>query len=131
LEILTALDMASVPLVGLAKRNEELFLPGREEPVTLPEGSPPLRVLQHVRDEAHRFATSYRASLQTKDIVTSALQDVPGIGPRRAARILKSFASLESLVETPVDIVAKSVGITEDLASTLQRHIKRAIFGDE
>lgn len=128
-DILAALDM-EIPIVGLAKRNEELFVPERSESIVLPEGDPALRVLQYVRDEAHRFATTYRAGLQQKDIVTSTLEKIRGIGPRRAARILRSFPTPESIIETPIDIVAKSTGISEELAATVRETVRRAVYGE-
>ena len=128
-EILDALELP-IPVVGLAKRNEELFLPGESEPVLLPEASPPLRILQHVRDEAHRFATTYRAGLQKTDVVTPILQRVPGIGKKRATRIMKSFPEMEVLIETPVDIIAKSTGISEEQASQVQEFLRTELYGD-
>lgn len=127
-EILRALDM-DIPVVGLAKRNEELFVPEQPEAIRLPEGSPPLRVLQHVRDEAHRFATTYRAGLQKSDVVTPLVQKVPGIGAKRATRIMKAFPDLDSLLETPVDIIAKSTGISEDQAGALKELISGHLYG--
>jgi excinuclease ABC subunit C len=112
-EILHALGLEDVPLLGLAKRNEEIFLKERSEAITLPEGSPPLRLLQHVRDEAHRFATSFRAGMQQKDIALSTLEAVPGIGRTRSARIMQAFGSLETVAETPPDVLAKSCGIPD------------------
>ncbi|MFO8043509.1 MAG: excinuclease ABC subunit UvrC [Alkalispirochaeta sp.] len=126
-EILTALDL-SIPIVGLAKRNEELFLPHESEPVILPEAAPPLRILQHVRDESHRFATTYRAGLQKQDVITPIVRKVPGIGPKRATRIMRSFPQVESLLETPVDIIAKSTGITEAQAAAIQERIREEIY---
>lgn len=123
--ILSALELP-IPIVGLAKREEELFLPGQKESLRLPEGTPALRLLQYVRDEAHRFATTYRGSLQKTGALTSLLQAVPGIGPRRAARIMKAFPREESLLETPLDIIAKSTGISEELARTVQDHLRNA-----
>ncbi|MEX2444629.1 MAG: excinuclease ABC subunit UvrC [Alkalispirochaeta sp.] len=126
-EILTALDL-SIPVVGLAKRNEELFLPHRGDPIILPEAAPPLRILQHVRDESHRFATTYRAGLQKRDVITPIVRKVPGIGPKRATRIMRSFPHVESLLETPVDIIAKSTGITESQAAAIQERIRQEIY---
>ena len=129
-DILSALGLDEIPLVGLAKRNEELFLPGESEAVLLPEGSAPLRVLQHVRDEAHRFATTYRASLQESDVVRSALEKVRGIGPRRAGRIMRAFPAAESLLETPVDIVAKSTGLNEEMVLAVRQFVRDELYGD-
>ncbi|HKK48964.1 MAG TPA: excinuclease ABC subunit UvrC [Alkalispirochaeta sp.] len=126
-EILTALDL-SIPVVGLAKRNEELFVPHRSDPIVLPEATPPLRILQHVRDESHRFATTYRAGLQKQDVITPLVRKIPGIGPKRADRIMRSFPQVESLLETPVDIIAKSTGITESQAAAIQERIRTDIF---
>ncbi|MFW5694517.1 MAG: excinuclease ABC subunit UvrC [Alkalispirochaeta sp.] len=126
-EILSALDL-SIPVVGLAKRNEELFLPHRSEPIVLPEATPALRILQHVRDESHRFATTYRAGLQKRDVITPLVRKIPGIGPKRAARIMRSFPQVESLLETPVDIIAKSTGITESQAAAVQERLRAEIY---
>lgn len=128
--IIQALELP-IPVAGLAKREEEIFVPGRSRPIRLPAGSPGLRVLQYVRDEAHRFATTYRASLQKKEVVTSLLEEVPGIGPRRAARILKAFPDPESLLEMPVDIVSGSTGIPADLIPPIQRRIRAALEGGD
>ncbi len=92
-EILESLEMDAIPVVGLAKRNEEIFLPGRSEPVTLPKGAPPLKILQYVRDEAHRFATSRRAGKQAKELAMTVLEGVPGLGPKRLKRLLEEFGS--------------------------------------
>jgi len=122
--VLESLDMADIPLVGLAKRNEEIFVPHRADPIVLPEGSPPLRVLQHVRDEAHRFATTFRARLQKNDIALDTLEQVPGIGEKRSKRLLQAFGSLETIAETPPDIIAKSCAIPEIKAREIKEVLK-------
>lgn len=133
-EILQALGLGDIPLLGLAKRNEEIFLKERSDPITLPEGSPPLRLLQYVRDEAHRFATTFRSGMQQKDIGLSTLEAIPGIGPKRSARIIQAFGSLETVAETPPDVLAKSCGLTEEKAmevrDTLRRHLEGAAASD-
>ena len=124
-EILDSLGLETVPLLGLAKKNEEIFLPEQSEPVTLPEGAPPLQLLQHVRDEAHRFATSFRSRLQQKEISASVLERVPGIGGKRSAQILQAFGGLDTVAETPPDMIAKTVGIPEEKARQV-REVARA-----
>ncbi len=124
-EILDSLGLEDTPLLGLAKQNEEIFLPHRAEPVSLPEGSPPLRLLQHIRDESHRFATTFRARMQQKEISVSTLERVPGIGPKRSKQILQAFGGLETVAETPPDMIAKTVGITEEKARQV-RTVARA-----
>jgi excinuclease ABC subunit C len=125
-EILDSLGLGEITVVGLAKRNEELFTRDNPEPVVLPEGSPPLRVLQAVRDEAHRFATTFRSRLQQKTLSLETLQSVPGIGEKRGRRIMQAFGSLDSVAETPPDIIAKTVGITEEKAKEVVRAIRES-----
>jgi excinuclease ABC subunit C len=123
-EILKALELSDIPVVGLAKREEEIYLQDRDEPVTLPEGSPPLQLLQQVRDEAHRFATKFRAGQQKKDISVSTLESIPGIGPTRSKRLLRAFGSLETVAETPPDMIAKSCGINEEKAKEVKEKLR-------
>jgi excinuclease ABC subunit C len=115
-EILTALDLGDTPVLGLAKKNEEVFLPYRREPVRLPDGSPPLKVLQHVRDEAHRFATNFRARLQSKEISKSGLENIKGIGPKRSRKLMESFGSTKAIRAADVERIAEVAGISEELA---------------
>ena len=122
--ILEALDLTHIPLAGLAKREEEIFLPGAEEPVRLPEGSDALRILQHVRDESHRFATGFNKRLRQKDVKLSVLEEVAGIGPKRAARILRSFGSLDAIVAAKPADIAEAVGIPRDAAEAVSRHVR-------
>jgi len=88
---------ADIPIVGLAKRDEELYLPGRSDPVTLPRRSDALRLLQRVRDETHRFATTRNQRLRTKENTTLIFESLPGVGPKKAVRLLERFGSLEGL----------------------------------
>lgn len=111
---------ASIAVVGLAKREEELFLPGRSDPIRLPEGSPPLQVLQQVRDEAHRFATTFNQNLRTKENTTSALEAVHGIGPAKSRALLERFGSLQSLAEADTDVVAAEARVSLDVAEEVR-----------
>jgi excinuclease ABC subunit C len=108
-EILETLGLGEVPVAGLAKQFEEIFLPGRSDPIRLPDTSEALKILQGVRDETHRFATSFNKQLREKDAKLSVLTDIPGIGPSRAAKILTAFGSLNSLrYATPEEIASKA-----------------------
>jgi excinuclease ABC subunit C len=102
LEVFGELGLAELPLVGLAKEREELFLPGRADPVLLPPTSPALYLVQRLRDEAHRFAIAYHRDLRAKRAVRSAFDDLPGVGPRRRAALLRVFGSLR-VREAPVE----------------------------
>ena len=88
------------PLLGLAKRIEEVFLPGRSESVLLPLHSPALKLLQHIRDEAHRFAITFQRSRRTQHIATSWLDGIPGIGPAKRSLLLQQFGSVARLRAT-------------------------------
>lgn len=123
-EILDSLGLKEITVVGLAKRNEEVFTRESSEPLVLPEGSAPLRVLQAVRDEAHRFATTFRSRLQQNTLSLETLQGVPGIGEKRGRRIIQAFGSLETVAETPPDVIAKTVGIPEEKAAEVIRAIR-------
>lgn len=122
-EILEALDLGQTPILGLAKKNEEVFLPNRVQPVRMPEGSPPLKVLQHVRDEAHRFATTFRARLQSKAISSSGLEKIRGIGPTRSRKLLESFGSTEAIRAAEVAQIAQAAGISEELALEVKEQV--------
>jgi excinuclease ABC subunit C len=122
--VLEALGV-EIPIVGLAKRDEELYLPGRGEPLKLPRRSDALRLLQRVRDETHRFATSRNQRLRTKENTTLAFESLPGIGPRKAARLLKTFSTLEELARVAAsgtdgrDAISRAAGLSEAQATEL------------
>ncbi len=109
-----------VPAAGLAKRNEELFVKDRSEPVVLPRTSQALFLVQRVRDEAHRFAITYHRGLRKKAAVQSALDSVPGIGPKRKKALLRKFGSVKAIREAPVEEIASTVGFTQSLAERVK-----------
>ena len=117
--ILRALELGHVPVAGLAKRNEEVFLPGRSSPVLLPATSPALRVLQSARDESHRFATGFNRRLRSKRIALSLLESVHGIGRARSRRLLEVFGSVEAMLAESPQTIASRAGITRETAATL------------
>ena len=96
--VLSALEL-DIPIVGLAKRDEELYLPGESTPVCLPKRSDALRLLQRVRDETHRFATSRNQKLRTKENTVSRFEKLPHIGKKRARIILEQWRTLEKFAE--------------------------------
>jgi len=97
--VLEELGLEDICVASLAKRFEEVYLPGRNEPVRIPRDSEALYLLQQVRDEAHRFAITYHRQLRGKKMTTSVLDDVPGLGPTRKRRLLKEFGSVKKLRE--------------------------------
>ncbi len=110
-----------IPAIGLAKRMEEVYLPGQPEPVRIPRDAEALYLLQQVRDEAHRFAITYHRQLRSKSMVDSILDEVPGIGPKRKKDLLKRFGSLKKLREVQADSLAEVVprNVADDLYAAL------------
>ena len=123
--ILDGLGLTELPLAGLAKRNEEIYLPGRGAPVALPQGSAALRLLQAVRDESHRFATTYHKRLRTRRVARSVLEEVPGVGPVRSKRLLQRFASVAGVARATPGDISRCAGVSEETASTLLAHLER------
>src|SRR3984957_371740 len=116
---LAELGIDDVAVCGLAKRLEEVWLPGQEYPVILPRSSEGLYLLQRVRDEAHRFAITYHRQKRSKAATTSALDDVPGLGPARRAALLKHFGSVRKLRAASMEEIAAVPGIGPKLAATI------------
>jgi excinuclease ABC subunit C len=108
---LDELGIDDIPVVGLAKRLEELWVPGQEDPVVLPRTSEGLYLLQRVRDEAHRFAITHHRGRRSKSMVESLLDDVPGLGEVRRRSLLRRFGSLRKLRAATVDEIAEVPGI--------------------
>lgn len=107
------------PLISLAKREEEIFVWGREEPLKLSRRSPALRLLQQARDEAHRFALTYNRKRRTLRTVTSELLKVPGIGPVKRRRLLQEFGSVQGVRDAGEDAIAKLPGFNPERARKL------------
>ncbi len=123
-KVLNALGL-DIPLAGLAKREELIFLPGEKDPIDLPEGDRALRILQHVRDETHRFATSHNQKRRKKTLTLSSLENIPGIGPSRSKKILTAFGSMEKLYAAGVDEIAGSAGISLEAAEMVKMYLAR------
>ena len=119
-EVLDDLGYHDLAVVGLAKEREEIFLPEREEPVLLPTTSPALYLMQRLRDEAHRFAITYHRSLRARAATRSAFDDLPGVGPKRRAALLRVFGSARRVREAPLEQVAAVPGIGPVLAAKIK-----------
>ena len=119
-EVLDELGLHELPLAGLAKEREELFLPGRPEPILLPPTSSALYLVQRLRDEAHRFAITYHRDLRSKRTVRSAFDDLPGVGPKRRRELLKVFGSVKRVRDAPVEQIAAVPGISRALAERIK-----------
>jgi excinuclease ABC subunit C len=113
-----------VPVAGLAKQREELFLPGKRAPVMLPRNSQGLYLLQRLRDEAHRFAIIAHRKRRTKVGLASVLDAVPGIGPARRKLLLKMFGSLDGIRKASLDELMGITGITEEIAAAVISHLE-------
>lgn len=135
LDALAALRLPPFALIGLAKTNEEVFLPGRSEPVIIPKDSPALKLLQAIRDESHRFAITYNRLLRLRAIQNSLLDEIPNIGKSRKNALLQEFGSVTRLRKASAEEIAARVpGIGEELASEivlfLEEHPSSPSFGD-
>jgi excinuclease ABC subunit C len=116
---LAELGIDDVALVGLAKRLEEVWIPGSEFPVILPRTSEGLYLLQRVRDEAHRFAIAFHRQRRSKAMTASVLDDIPGLGEVRRKALLRHFGSVKRLKEAPVEQIQEVPGIGPTLAQTI------------
>jgi excinuclease ABC subunit C len=119
------LGITDIPLAGLAKRFEELHLPGRSAPVVLQRRSQALYLVQRIRDEAHRFAITYHRDVRGKRALHSELDDVEGIGPGRKKALLKRFGSVRRIRQASEDEVAAVPGISRELAGRVKAHLAR------
>jgi excinuclease ABC subunit C len=115
-----------IPHVGLAKRLEEVYFPGQPEPLQVPRASEALFVLQHIRDEAHRFAITYHRQKRAKRALVSPLDEVPGVGPARKKALLKRFGSLARLRDATIEEIAATPGIGPELARSIHDRLHDA-----
>ena len=123
LEVRRELGLDSIPMVSLAKENEEVFIPDDPQPVYIAKDSPALHILQRARDEAHRFAISYHQKLRHKEAIVSALDDIPGIGPKRKKALLRKFGSIEAIKEASLEELSQTKGITLALAKKVKEEL--------
>jgi excinuclease ABC subunit C len=121
---LQRLGLHDLPIIGLAKEREEIYRPGRALPLRLPMDSPELRLLQRIRDEAHRFANAYHQLLMKKRVEESILDDCPGVSQNRKNLLLRRFGSVSRLRKASVEEIASTEGIGRKLAEDLHRFLQ-------
>lgn len=121
LKVLDEFDLRDViSIVSLAKQEEEIFLPSQAESIYLPRHSQALYLVQRIRDEAHRFAITYNRNLRRKSGLSSRLDNIPGIGPKRRRALLKKFGSIDKIKEADVDLIAAVPGLNRKLAEEIK-----------
>jgi excinuclease ABC subunit C len=125
LAALQALGLGDRPVVSLAKKEEEVFVPGRSESLRLSRRSPSLRLLQRLRDECHRFGVTYNRKRRTERTITSALLEIPGVGPSRRRLLLERFGSLAGVKSATVAEIAALPGLSIRLAERILEVVGR------
>ncbi|MDQ3636592.1 MAG: helix-hairpin-helix domain-containing protein, partial [Actinomycetota bacterium] len=118
-------DLPDVPLRSLAKRDEEVYEPGRPEPVILRRESPELYLLQRVRDEAHRFANTYHRKVRGQAMTASVLDELPGVGPTRKKKILEHFGTPEAFLEASLEELEAVPGLPGRVAREVHARLHR------
>lgn len=119
MEIVADLGVTDIPFISLAKREEEVFLPGKSEPVILPRNSYALKLLQRIRDEAHRFAITFHRQLRKKSQTVSELLSVPGVGKKRVGVLFKHFGTIDNIRNADVEQLACVPGMTRPAAEAV------------
>ena len=109
----------TIPIIGLAKRIEEIFFPGNPEPLILPHTHPALQMLQRLRDEAHRFGITFHRKLRSKQAIKSALDDIPGIGPKTKKLLKQKFGTVSKIRQASMEELTQVVG--ERIAQLIQQ----------
>jgi excinuclease ABC subunit C len=124
-EVMEELDMTGLPVAGLAKEHEWLYLPGQPEPIVLPSNAPALHLVQRIRDEAHRFAVSYHRRRREKSMTQSRLDGLEGVGPVRKRRLLSRFGSAAAIRRASIDEIAAVKGMTPTLAAKVKQALEQ------
>ena len=123
IQVFLELGIKDIPLASLAKREEEIFVPEDPDPIVLPRSSSALFLVQRIRDEAHRFAVTFHRQRRQKSSIQSALDLVPGIGPKRKRMLIRTFGSLKGVRNATTDEIAAAPGMTRKLAVKLKEYI--------
>lgn len=121
-EVLDELNLAHIPIIGLAKEFEEIYIPNSKRPIIIPKNNKALHLLQQVRDESHRFAITYHRKLRSDNISESSLDDIPGIGKKRKINILKEFGTMDNVKNASVEELAKIKSMNEKVATNVYEY---------
>jgi excinuclease ABC subunit C len=121
-DVFRSFDIHDVPVIGLAKEFEHVFIPQTPSPLILPRDSDALLLLQRIRDEAHRFAINYHKTLRSKEFERSVLDDIPGVGHKRKIKLLKHFNDIKNIENASVEDIACVNGISRNLAQKIHDH---------
>ncbi len=122
-EVLGSLDLSHLPIIGLAKRFEHIFLPNRSDPIILRHDNPTLHLIQRLRDEAHRFAVTYHRKLRSRELTHSILDEIPNIGTKRKQALLQHFASVEKIRQATLNELLAVKGIPHGVAASIHKHL--------
>jgi len=123
-DVLRELNIEGIDIIGLAKRQEEVFKSGQSQSIRLPIDSEALLLLRRIRDEAHRFAISYHRRLRSQRSLSSVLDEIPGIGPKRKSSLMKAFGSVDLLSHATPEEIASGTGMSEALAVKILSYLK-------
>jgi len=129
-DALGEVGVAELPLISLAKREEEVFMVGRSDPVRLPRRSPALRMLQQARDEAHRFAVTFQRARRTARTVTSELLRIPGVGDRKRRQLLEAFGSVQGVKEATAEAIGALPGFSVASGARLLAALNGAVVAN-
>ncbi|MGF7119060.1 excinuclease ABC subunit UvrC [Methanobacterium oryzae] len=125
LNVLKSLNLDDIPVIGLAKEFEHIFISEVSSPIILPHNSEALHLLQRIRDEAHRFAVTQHKKLRSRELKRSILDGIKGIGEKRKIKLLKHFGDIESIKNAKIDEIASVKGINRNLAVNIYRHLHK------
>ncbi|MDO5832516.1 MAG: excinuclease ABC subunit UvrC [Methanobrevibacter sp.] len=120
--VLEKLNLTHIPIIGLAKEFEEIYLPNTKRPIIIPKNNKALHLLQQVRDESHRFAITYHRKLRSKNISASSLDDIAGIGKKRKVALLKEFGTIDDIKKASIDELAKIDGMNQKTAENVYNY---------
>ena len=120
--VLEKLNLTHIPIIGLAKEFEEVFVPNSSRPIIIPKNNQALHLLQQVRDESHRFAITYHRKLRSNDISASSLDDIAGIGKKRKINLLKEFQTIDNIKNASVEELAKIEGMNQKTAENVYNY---------